>query len=186
MNQKALWWAVLVVGVAMIVAPLAMGLPGKSAAGNRMLNDFRPIMQPKQVQLTADYYYKVFVPLGHITPVFTNQNAAKFQGYLQGMKQAHVQIPPAAAQDFTGLVGMMKQAVPVAQQVPGGLQHYKPLVDTMQANVGNYHQMDQLPKFTLFTWFFVVPGILLVLLAGLGLWSLSALHLHIQRPHPAA
>jgi hypothetical protein len=185
MSKKALWWAVLIVGVAMIVMPFAMGLPGKAAAGNRMLNDFRPIMQPRQVQLTSNYYYKVFVPLGQITPMFSNQNAAKFQGYLTGMQKANIQIPPAAAKDFTGLVTMMKNAVPVAQQVPAGLQHYKPLVDTMQGNVSNFHQMDQLPKFTLFTWFFVIPGILLALLAGAGLWSVDGLHVHIHRPHPA-
>ncbi|HSP73347.1 MAG TPA: hypothetical protein VLN26_13315, partial [Gaiellaceae bacterium] len=70
MNRKALWWGVLVIGVVMIVAPLAMGLPGKAAAGERMLGDFTPIMAPGAVQKTADYYYKVFVPLGQITPVF--------------------------------------------------------------------------------------------------------------------
>jgi hypothetical protein len=186
MNGKALWWAVLAVGVALIVAPLAMGLPSKSAAGNRMMNDFRPIMQPDQVQQTADYYYNVFVPLGQITPMFSAQNAAKFQGYLVGMKQANVPIPPAAAKDFTGLVSVMHQAVPIAQRVPPGLAHYKPLVTAMQGNVQDFHQLDQLPKFTYFTWFFVVPGILLVLLAAAGLYSVDAIHLHIHRAHPAA
>lgn len=183
MNRKALWWAVLAVGLALIVVPFAIGLPGKSAAGTRMMADFRPIMAADQVQKTADYYYQVFVPLGQITPVFSDQNAAKFQGYLDGMQQAGLQIPPAAAKDFTGLVGMMKQAVPIAQQVPAGLEHYKPLVVAMQGNVGDFDQLDALPSFTLFTWFFVVPGILLVLLAGAGLWTAGALRLHVHRPH---
>ena len=186
MTRKALWWGVLVVGVALIVAPLAMGLPGKAAAGERMLGDFQPIMAPDQVQQTSDYYYKVFVPLGQITTVFTNANANKFQGYLQGMQAAGLKIPPAAAKDFTGLVGMMKQAVPIASQVPAGLAHYKPLVDTMQGNVNDFRQVNSLPSFNLFAWFFIVPGILLVLLAGAGLWTGGALHLHASRPHPAA
>jgi hypothetical protein len=186
MTRKALWWGVLVVGVALIVAPLAMGLPGKAAAGERMLGDFQPIMAPDQVQQTSDYYYKVFVPLGQITPVFTNANATKFQNYLQGMQAAGLKIPPAAAKDFTGLVGMMKQAVPIASQVPAGLAHYKPLVDTMQGNVNDFRQVNSLPSFNLFAWFFIVPGILLVLLAGAGLWTGGALHLHASRPHPAA
>ena len=186
MNRKALWWAVLVIGVVLIVAPLAIGLPGKSAAGNRMMNDFRPIMAQDQVQQTADYYYQVFVPLGQITPAFSNANATKFEGYLQGMQTAGVQIPPAAAQDFTQLVTLMRTAVPIATRVPAGLAHYKPLVTAMQGNVNNFEQLDALPSFTLFTWFFVVPGVLLVLLAGAGLWSLGALHVHLGRPHPAA
>ena len=77
---------VLVIGVALIVAPLAMGMPGKAAAGQRMLNGFQPIMAPASVQKTADYYYNVFVPLGQITPMFSNANADKFSGYLQGMQ----------------------------------------------------------------------------------------------------
>lgn len=186
MNRKALWWGVLVIGVVMIVAPLAMGLPGKAAAGERMLGDFTPIMAPDAVQKTADYYYKVFVPLGQITPVFTEANATKFENYLTGMQQAGIKIPPAAAQDFTNLVGVMKQAVPIAQQVPPGLDHYKPLVDTMQGNVGDFQDVNSLPNFNLFTWFFIVPGILLLVLAGLGLRAEGALHLRGHKAHPAA
>ena len=185
MNRKALWWGVLVIGVVMIVAPLAMGMPGKTAAGQRMLNDFTPIMAPDQVKTTSSYYYDVFVPLGQITPVFSQANADKFGNYLTGMQQAGIQIPPAAAQDFSGLVTMMKQAVPIAQRVPAGLAHYKPLVDTMTANVNDFKSVNSLPNFNLFTWFFVVPGVLLVLLAGLGLWG-GALHVPARKAHPAS
>ncbi len=186
MNRKALWWGVLVIGIALIVAPLAMGLPGKAAAGERMMGDFQPIMAPDQVQQTADYYFNVFTPLGQITPVFTNANATKFQNYLQGMQTAGIKIPPAAAKDFTGLVGMMKQAAPIATQVPAGLAHYKPLVTTMQGNVNDFKQINSLPSFNLFAWFFIVPGVLLVLLSGAGLWTVGAVHFHIHRPHLAA
>ena len=41
----------------------------------------------------------------------------------------------------------------------------------MQANVDNYKQVNSLPDFRLFTVFFVVPGVLLVLLAGIGLFG---------------
>jgi hypothetical protein len=41
----------------------------------------------------------------------------------------------------------------------------------MQANVDNYRQIDSLPDFRLFTFFFVVPGVLLVLLSGYGLFG---------------
>jgi len=59
-----------------------------------------------------------------------------------------------------------------------------PLVTTMQANVGNYESINSLPSFRLFTWLFVIPGALLVLLAGYGLWEEGALHLPRHRPHP--
>jgi len=44
MNRK-LFWGVLVIGVVLVVAPFAISLPSRSAAGQRMLNDFQPIMQ---------------------------------------------------------------------------------------------------------------------------------------------
>ena len=77
----------------------------------------------------------------------------------------------------------------IFQRVPAGLAHYKPLVTTMQANVDNFRQVNSLPDFRLFTWFFVVPGALLVLLAGWGLLGAGlagriVFH-HGARPTPA-
>ena len=83
MNRKLLW-PVLLIGLALVVAPFALGLPGKTAAGQRMLNGLQPIMQPDQVQTTAYYYNQVFVPLGRVTPMMSAQNLAKFQAYLKG------------------------------------------------------------------------------------------------------
>jgi hypothetical protein len=64
----------------------------------------------------------------------------------------------------------------------------KPLVTTMQGNVSNYAAIDAMPRMSLFPWFFVVPGILIVLLAG-GLlfaeWRPGAIHLPtFHRPIP--
>ena len=205
MNRKLLW-SVLVIGAALVIAPFALGLPGKSAAGQRMLNNFQPIMQPDQVQTTANYYDHVFIPLGAVTPMMSAQNLAKFQAYMKGfagvqvdatklvpllanalqMSPAQVQklmatqLPamaamlqnlPAMQRDFGGLLGTMQQNVDVFSRVPAGLAHYKPLVRTMQGNVDNYRQVNSLPDFRLFTFFFAVPGALLVLLAGYGLFG---------------
>jgi hypothetical protein len=82
-NRKLLW-GVLVIGLALVVAPFPLGLPGESAAGQRMLTGFQPIMQPDQVRITADYYDHVFVPLGRVTPMMSAANLAKFQAYMKG------------------------------------------------------------------------------------------------------
>jgi hypothetical protein len=168
MNRKVMW-AVFVIGLALVVAPFALGLPGKSAAGQRMLDNFRPIMQPNQVQLTADYYDQVFVPLGKVTPMLNAQTMARFNGYMKNPMLQHM--PPAMQRDFGGLFGMMQQNMGTFSRVPAGLAHYQPLVRTMQGNVDNYRRVDSLPDFRLFTWFFVLPGALLVLLAGYGLFG---------------
>jgi hypothetical protein len=222
MNRKLLW-AVLVIGLALVVVPFAMGLPGKAAAGQRMMNGFQPIMRPAQVDTTARYYNQVFVPLGRVTPMMSAQNLARFQSYLKGfggmqsdaaklvpllaqamhMTPAQVQrlmaaqLPamagmlqnlPSMQRDFGGLLGTMQQNVRIFSQVPAGLAHYKPLVTTMQANADNYKQVNSLPDFRLFTVFFVVPGVLLILLAGYGLFgqqlrSRIAFHHHVRPTH---
>ena len=69
MERKVLW-PVLVIGLALVVVPFAIGLPGKAAAGQRMLNDFHPLMQAASVQKTADYYNNVFTPLGAVATQF--------------------------------------------------------------------------------------------------------------------
>jgi hypothetical protein len=223
MNRK-LTWAVLAIGLALVITPFAIGLPGKAAAGQRMMNGFQPIMQPNQVATTARYYNDVFVPLGTVTPMMSAQNLATFQGYLKGfagmqgdasklvpmlaqamhMTPAQVQalmanqLPtmaatlqnlPAMQRDFGGLLGTMQKNVGIFAQVPAGLAHYEPLVTTMQANVDDYRQVNSLPDFRLFTVFFVVPGLLLTLIAGYGLFG-EALRTrftfhHHARPSPA-
>jgi hypothetical protein len=203
MTRRVLW-PILLVGIALVIAPFALSLPTKASAGERMLNRFQPIMQPNQVKTTAYYYNDVFVPLGKVTPMLNKQTLAKFNSYLKGfgamqadaaklvpllaqalhMTPAQVQalmakqLPsmaamlqnlPAMQRDFNGLLGTIGKNVGIFSKVPAGLVHYKPLVTTMQANVDNYKQVNSLPSFRLLTWFFVVPGLLLVLLSGYGL-----------------
>lgn len=222
MSRKLLW-AVLAIGVVLVITPFALLLPTKATAGEDMLKGFEPIMQPDQVATTAGYYYDVFVPLGEITPMMSAQNLAKFQSYVDGfegmqadaarlvpllaqalnMTPAQVQqmmardLPSMAAmlqklprmqRDFNGLLGTMRANEAIFSQVPAGLAHYEPLVTTMQANVDNYADVNSLPDFRLFAWFFVVPGVLLIVIAGYGLLTgraeatRSAQH---ARPTPA-
>jgi hypothetical protein len=195
MNRK-LFWTVLGIGVALVVTPFALSLPTKASAGQRMMNGFQPIMQPGQVTKTADYYNEVFVPLGQVTPMMSAQNLAKFQGYMKGFGAMQARADAATLamlqqmqRDFGGLLGAMQQNVDIFSQVPAGLAHYEPLVTTMQANVANYEEVNSLPDFRLFTVFFVLPGVLLIVIAGYGLfgdrakaWAAGHRHAH---PTPA-
>ncbi|HEX9416279.1 MAG TPA: hypothetical protein VF895_06185 [Gaiellaceae bacterium] len=82
----------------------------------------------------------------------------------------------------------MGRNVGIFSQVPAGLKHYGPLVNTMQANVDNYRQVNSLPSFRLFAWFFMVPGAFLIMLAGYGLfggWRTHWISAHRPRPTPA-
>ncbi len=204
--MKKLMWAVFAVGVLLIAAPLVIGLPGKADGGQKMIDAFEPIMDQNNVDVTADYYYDVFVPLGNVVPAMTQANIDKFNGYVagfealgidaqnmvpalagaMGMSEADVQafiadqFPamsatlqglPQMQQDFAGLLTLMDDNVGIFEQVPAGLDHYEPLVTTMQAEVGDYDKVASLPDFRLFTWFFMIPGVILVALAIAGLMS---------------
>jgi len=100
MNRKLLW-AVLAIGLTLVIAPLAMSLPTRASAGQRMMDGFQPIMQPDQVRTTAYYYNDVFVPLGKVTPMMSAASVQKFQGYLggfKGMQPDAVKLVPPLAQ----------------------------------------------------------------------------------------
>ena len=202
---RKMMWAVLAVGVVLIAAPFAIGLPDKASGGQQMIDGFAPLMEEANVQTTADYYNDVFVPLGDVVPAMTQENIDVFNGYLAGFTalgvDAENMVPtlatamgiteeqvqafmgsefpamsqtlvglPQMEEDFTGLLGLMGANVTIFEQVPAGLDHYKPLVTTMQAEQENYDKVAGLPDFRLFTWFFVIPGALLVALALTGLF----------------
>lgn len=191
MTRKLLW-PVLVIGALLIILPFAFQMPSRTAAGERMMSDFQPIMQPAAVAKTAYYYNQVFVPLGRVAPAINAATVNKFENYLLGFQAlGKLNLPPALkaalpamTRDFGTFMAMMKQGVPVFAQVPAGLAHYKPLVTTMQGNVNDFQSVNALPSFTLFTWFFVVPGILLVLISGYGLWYEHRESVRIHKAHP--
>jgi hypothetical protein len=175
MTRRAFYWPILLVGVLLIVAPFAISLPSKASAGQSMLDNFHPIMQPASVKETVDLYNNTFVAL---KPVALGGIAASSEtpqllaGLAAALHMTQPQVEKFLGQRypaFAQLLGSFPQLVPVFQRVGPGLAHYAPLVSTMEANVQNYQQVDSLPSFRLFTWFFVVPGALIAILALLGL-----------------
>jgi len=168
-------WVILVIGIALIVAPFAISMPGKADAGQSMLNGFHSIMEPAHVKKAEQYYDETFMPLGPLATGAVTA-AGEIPKLIAGLATAlHTTAPDVERLLETTYPAMTKlllsfpKLVPVFAKVPAGLAFYKPFVDTMQANVANYAKVDSLPSFRLFTWFFVVPGALLVLLAGYGL-----------------
>lgn len=175
-QTKLFLWPILVIGVALIVLPFVLSLPSKASHGQTMIDQFRPIMQPASVKTTVDYYDRTFVPLGGVASGGV-QAASEVPSMIGALSKA-LRMSPSQVQKFMGsfpalggLLGSLPKLVPIFTNVPPGLAHYKPLVSTMQANVGNYASIASLPNFRLFTWFFVIPGVLILLLAG---WPLLA------------
>jgi hypothetical protein len=188
--RRAALAVLLVIGVGLIVTPFAMSMFSRTSKGEQMVNDFRPLMQPAAVQTTADYYYNTFVKLRPIALAMNAQTAATLKGYSQGitaMMQDLAKMPPAQQQQLArsypamaqmlkglpqmqktldGFTAMIAGNLATFQNVPPGLDHYKPLVDTMQASVDNYAAVDAMPPMGFFPWFFIIPGIVFVLIAA--------------------
>jgi hypothetical protein len=143
------------------------GTADKAAGGQEMIDAFGPIMDETNVETTSDYYYNVFVPLGEVVPAMSQQYIGTTFPAMSSMLQGL----PTMQQDFNGLLGLMGQNVVVFNQVPAGLDHYEPLVTTMEEQQANYDKIAGLPDFRLFSWFFVIPGLALVGLAATGLFA---------------
>lgn len=197
---RKLWWVVLAIGAFGIIAPFALSLPSKVSAGEEMMTAFEPIMDEENVQITSDYYYNVFVPLGEVAPAMSQENIDTFNAYLAGFgalgEDAANMVPAMAAamgmseeevqgfmaeqfpammqtmqalpqmqEDFTNLLGLMEANVAIFEQVPAGLDHYEPLVVTMEEQYENYDSAASMPDFRAFTWVFLIPGIALFVIA---------------------
>ena len=206
MNRKLLW-AVFAIGLALVIAPFALGLPGKTAAGQRMMNGFQPIMQPRPGRDDRPLLQRRVRAARHGHADDERAEPRKVPGLPEGLRRHADRRREVRAAARTGAAHDARAGAAAdgrrncrrwrrwcrtcrrcsatsaaysercsrtsasSDRCPAGLAHYQPLVTTMQANVDNYKQVNSLPDFRLFTVFFVVPGALLILLAGSGLFG---------------
>jgi hypothetical protein len=190
--QRKSYWPILVIGVLLIVMPFAISLPSKASAGQKMLNAFHPIMQPASVKESVLFYHNTFVPLGQVAAggaAAAGETAQMFTGLAQGMHMTPAQLQSFMAKNYPALDRLLTSfplLVPVFAQVGPGLTHYLPLINTMQGQVKNYAAVDSLPNFNLFTWFFVVPGLLIVLFSLIGLGLFQRRRVAATSPPPPA
>jgi hypothetical protein len=145
-NRRALA-ALALIGLALAAAPLIFGMFEKGPKGTEMLKEFKPFM--------------------------TDARLTGFQGHIRnidaGVKDANG--PAAVALEGRGTAAHER----FDKRFPGFAQFnddWQPinadmtdLLDKIQANVGNYEAVKALPSFTVFPWFFVIPGLLVALLA---------------------
>jgi hypothetical protein len=139
-------WVLLGLGLAVILAPLAFQMFARAPKGAEMIDDFRPMMTRERVQAVQGY----FVTLG----------AA--EGQLRANAIPLVVEAGRDAQDYPAIAQW-------SADWPAILTDFNPMVATMSDNVDNYEAVDALPRFDLFPWFFVVPGVLVAGLAAVAL-----------------
>lgn len=141
--SRGLVIALLVVGLGIIAAPAIFQMFSRAPEGGSMIDDFRPFMNTPKVTKIQGY----FVTIGN------------------GEAELRNVAVPAAALDPAAIPAVTRFSARWPS-INGGMA---PVVGVMSDNVDNFQAVDALPPFPLFPWFFVVPGVLIALLAGLAL-----------------
>jgi len=138
-------WALAGLGLAVLLAPVAFQMFSRAPQGAEMIDDFRPIMTRERVLGVQGY----FVIMG----------AAEGQLRVDAIPQAV---------DTTGIDATLRYPAisRFSADWPTIVGDFSPMVATMSDNVDNFEGIDALPSFSLFPWFFVVPGLLV---SGLAL-----------------
>jgi hypothetical protein len=148
-------WAVVVLvvlGVALILMPAVFQIFQRAPKGAAMIAEFRPFMSAGRLN-----GFQTDVRQVNAGVVQANQSVAAF---LESAATAH----SGAQSSFDATYPTFAD---FAQQWGGIDSHMTSLLDSLQANLGNYQAVAALPSFRLFPWFFVAPGVIVLILAGL-------------------
>ncbi len=151
-------FAVALVGVGLILIPVTTRMFDRAPQGARMIEAFRPHMQAA----TLDAYE---LDVRQLSEGFT-------QAAARGPALLAPRLGPAQAQ--ARFAADVPQANEFEQQWPQAERRLKALLATIRANRVNYDAVAALPSFRSFPWFFVVPGAVLILLAGAALIAAQA------------
>jgi hypothetical protein len=146
-SRKSLVLAILVIGIGLAVAPLIFQMFSRAPKGGDMIDDFRPYMTDDQIIL--------------------------FRGYMDRIRAAdsesrevlEVALVDAGVVDEESYATQFPSVVTLNDEWPGIDADMTDLLDTMDRNLDNFAAVDALPPFSLFPWFFVLPGLLIAGLA---------------------
>jgi hypothetical protein len=150
---------IALLGAALIIFPLAAGLPKKTQAVDDLTNDFRPA------------FTKTAIAESKTDLVTMNAMLAQLQAEtLPGLAKQ-------AGMTTEGLVAAMGMTAPEVgkglKEVPTIMPRFNKLAGTMDAQAGNFRQADDIPTSdlpnTAVTYLYLIPGILLLVVGAGGL-----------------
>jgi hypothetical protein len=142
----------LVAGLALIAVPVGYGMFSRAPKGATMLADFNPFMTTTRL----DGFRR---DIREVNDGVRESNT-KVAAFLTRTA------PTGSHGDFAA---RFPEFADYAPQWPPINARMTSLIVRIQQNLPNYEAMAALPSFTLFPWFFAIPGVLLVVLAVLGL-----------------
>lgn len=129
-------------GVAIVLAPAVFQMFSRAPQGKEMIDEFRPLMTPERVATVQGYFLTM--------------------GAAEGEVRTQVQplVPPER------WTAELPAVVRFTADWPTISTEFAPMIGAMSDNLDNYAAVDALPPFSLFPWFFVVPGLLVAGLAA--------------------
>jgi len=134
-------------GLGLAVAPVAFRMFDRGPQGAQMMEEFKPFMTDARL----DGFQRHIRDIGAGVREADGPVAVALEG--RGAP-AHRRFE----RRFPGFAQFRSDWGPIDADMSN-------LLDTIQANAGNYRAVAALPSFKLFPWFFVVPGVLIALLA---------------------
>jgi hypothetical protein len=145
--------AALIVGIGMIVAPFVFQMFDRAPLGGDMIDDFEPYMTIEEVETFRGYLEEI--------------DAANTES-VESLRDALVETGAVEASQYDVVLASV---VNLNEQWPAIDADMTDLIDRMEANLDNYAAVAALPPFPMFPWFFVVPGAMIVLTAGIALYQ---------------
>ena len=147
------------VGAVLIVAPLALSVPKKTQAVDRVTNAFRPVFATEGVRTTRAYMDAVQAMADELTGKALPALAAQLKITPDELGQAMATNFPAVAAGVNELGAI--------------LPRFQALVSGVEKNRTNFRLADSIPTAstptTLLHWLFVIPALVLVATGGAGL-----------------
>ncbi|MEY2505331.1 MAG: hypothetical protein QOG27_1611 [Verrucomicrobiota bacterium] len=145
--RPAVRWALVVVGIGLVLAPVAFEMFDRAPKGATMMKAFKTIETRPKVEQMQGYFSTIAVGQGalrlDVVPALRDSGLSTRQ----------------IARRFPALTTLNRRWI-------GILNDLTPMIGAMSDNVDNYQAVAGLPAFGLFPWFFVLPGLLI---AGLAL-----------------
>lgn len=143
--------AIALIGLGLIAAPAIFQMFDRAPKGAQMIKDFKPYMTTSRL----DGFQREVRQIDEGVREADTSVASALTGPGQaGHRRFDTRFP--------GFADFQRQWGPIHTDM-------KNLMDTIQGQIGNYQAVAGLPNFKLFPWFFVIPGVLVVIVALIGL-----------------
>lgn len=146
LDARPLALGVAGLGIAIVLAPAVFQMFSRAPKGKEMIDVFKPLMTEQRVATTQSYFLVIGAAEGEVRTQVQPFLASKGVTAQQWAAEF-----PAVAR--------------FAADWPKISTDFAPMIGAMADNLDNYAAVKALPPFSLFPWFFVVPGLLIAGLA---------------------